>query len=218
MLTNSHPEVIQSVIAVDPGVHGGVAIIINNMAIVYDIPTRTEIINKKKRLKYDLPNMTNLFKPFTNQNVLFAIEKVGVRPGESPISSFSFGEGVGYWKGIAVAFGFQIVEVTSVQWKNNYPEMLNTTTITTLRDSLKALRNKSSLVKDGKQKISIKKEMADLTRQIKYHSKDAARLYAAQLYPDIADAFKLKKDDGKAEAVLIARYAKEKYSKIRIGA
>jgi crossover junction endodeoxyribonuclease RuvC len=40
----------------------------------------------------------------------------------------------------------------------------------------------------------------------KASGKDASRALAAQLYPDSADLFKLVKHDGRAEAVLIARF------------
>ena len=39
--------------------------------------------------------------------------------------------------------------------------------------------------------------------------KDHSRLLATRLYPDLADQFKRKKDDGRAEALLIARYGSE---------
>lgn len=38
--------------------------------------------------------------------------------------------------------------------------------------------------------------------------KDAARLRAMQLYPDVAELFKRKKDDGRADALLIAEYGR----------
>jgi hypothetical protein len=37
-------------------------------------------------------------------------------------------------------------------------------------------------------------------------AKDHARELAAILYPELSESFKLKKDDGKAEALLIAEY------------
>jgi len=39
--------------------------------------------------------------------------------------------------------------------------------------------------------------------------KDASRMAAMRLYPSHADKFKRVKDDGRAEALLIARYGKE---------
>jgi hypothetical protein len=39
--------------------------------------------------------------------------------------------------------------------------------------------------------------------------KDHSRLLATRLYPQLADKFKRKKDDGRAEALLIAKYGSE---------
>jgi len=40
--------------------------------------------------------------------------------------------------------------------------------------------------------------------------KEASRLLALRLFPELTDALKLKKDEGKAEAILIAEYARRK--------
>jgi hypothetical protein len=80
-----------------------------------------------------------------------------------------------------------------------------------LREEAKAFRSQVKLIKDKKQKTSINKELSALNLKIKGHAKDAARLAAAKMHPDLADMFKLKKHDGRAEAVLIATYVKEKY-------
>jgi len=43
--------------------------------------------------------------------------------------------------------------------------------------------------------------------------KDLSRALATRLYPRVSDKFKRKKDDGRAEAVLIAHWAKQKEEK-----
>ena len=43
----------------------------------------------------------------------------------------------------------------------------------------------------------------------KSKDKDQSRLLATRLYPQLADKFKQKKDDGRAEALLIAKYGSE---------
>lgn len=202
---------VNIVMGVDPGHTGGMAVLIGESAIVYSPPLEKVTVNKKERTIYDIKAMFNLLKPFAGQNVLFAIEKVMTRPGESPIASFSFGEGIGYWKMAATACDFKIVEIPSPTWKKGYPEMLASPEILGLRESIKALNAQSKLIKDKAQKNSIKKELSSLNRQLKGLAKDAARELASKLYPDIADNFKLKKDDGKAEAVLIARFVKNTY-------
>ena len=97
-------------------------------------------------------------------------------------------------------------EITPQTWKKFYPDLLKNDEIEDLRESLKALRAKQKAAKDKKLKDGIKKDLAKLNRSLKGATKDAARAKAAELYPDIADCFKLKKHDGRAEALLIARY------------
>lgn len=215
MLGNALLEVA---IGVDPGKSGAIATLIGNAPIVKPAPIIVTKVRKRTKKgmsdvnqkEFDMVGMLALLKPFQGQKVTFAIEAVGVTSHDGKASMFDFGEGYGYWKMAAVAMGFKLVVVRPQEWKKHYPEMLDSKVISDLRETLKGLRVDLSSAKDKKQKASINKQMADITRQVKYHSKDAARLYAAKLYPEIADEFKLKKDDGKAEAVLIARYAKEK--------
>lgn len=206
-------------IGVDPGINGGLGVLINNQGIVYDVPkikTKVKKRTKKKGLHevtktdYDLKGMWEILQPFSqNSDVIFAIERVGVRPADAKNAMFNFGQGVGFWKGMAIAAGFEIVEVSPQAWKKHYPNMLEDEVINDLRESIKALRAKKKIVKDKKEKSSINKDISKLNRQIKTHAKDRARSLAAELWPDIEDCFKLKKDDGKAEGILLAKYAKE---------
>jgi hypothetical protein len=205
---------------VDPGLNGGLAILLGGVAVVHSPPIITSKVKKRTKGRglhevvardYDLAAMHGLLKPFEGQNVLFAIERVMATSRDSSYSMFSFGEGVGYWKMAAVACGFKLIEITSVEWKKHYPEMLDTVEINTLRGSISILRGKDKVAKGKAEKGGIKKEMSALSRELKGHAKDAARFLATKLYPDVAESFKLKKDDGKAEAVLIARYAQAHY-------
>ena len=43
-------------------------------------------------------------------------------------------------------------------------------------------------------------------------AKDHARELAKILYPNLKDSFELKKDDGKAEAILIAEYTRRHHN------
>jgi len=205
-------DLVNVTIGIDPGLGGGVAILLGEQAVVYDIP-KIRLKGKKNakdRTVFDMPKMIGMLRPFEKQNVLFAIEKVSVRPGERGVASFNFGEGFGYWKMAAVALGFKLVEIRPQEWKNHFSDLLTSKEILDLRDSEKALKGQLKAVKDTKLKKSINKEIATVSRQIKTLAKDSARLYATKLHPVLADSFKLKKDDGKAEALLIATYAQAK--------
>ena len=216
---------VEITIGVDPGLGGGVAILLGDQAIVYDVPkykykvmkrTKAKGMHEITRTDFDLPAMWEIFSKFQGtSDVNFCIEKVGVRSHDAKNSMFSFGQGVGYWKGLATAAGFSISEVTPQVWKKHYPDMLDVPEIKEARESIKALKAKEKVVKDKKEKSSIKKEIDSLNRDIKKGAKDAARAYAANLHPDIKDSFKLKKDDGKAEAVLISKWYREVGSRLK---
>jgi hypothetical protein len=60
---------------------------------------------------------------------------------------------------------------------------------------------------DGRKKYKeIEKQYKADTEKAKKLAKDHARELATILYPKLAESFKLKKDDGKAEAILISEY------------
>ena len=215
-------NLLEVTIGVDPGLGGAVAALLGDTPIVWPTPIILSKVRKRTKTKgmhdvaqknFDLEGMLKLLRQFqvSNSSVVFAIEKVGVMGHDSKVAAFSFGEGYGYWKMAAVACGFKLIEISPQEWKKFYPELLETPEITALRESIKVLKTQLKDTKDKKQSQGIKKDISNQNRQLKGHAKDAARNYAATLYPDLADSFKLKKDDGKAESILLARYAKAHY-------
>jgi hypothetical protein len=213
---------IEVTIGVDPGLGGAIAALMGDTPIVWSTPVIVTKIRKKTKNKgmhdmtekhFDLEGMLKILRTFqvANSNVLFAIEKVGVMGHDANRSAFSFGEGYGYWKMAAVSCGFKMIEVRPQKWKEFFPDLLASTEISDIRASITDLKAKSKELKGNKAKKGINKEIATLARHLKAHAKDAAREYAAKMYPSVADSFKLKKDDGKAEAVLLANYAKHNY-------
>jgi hypothetical protein len=202
---------VQVTMGVDPGNQGALAVLIGDAPVIYPTPLIKVKVGNKWRPKYDIEKIWGFLKSFSQQSVIFVIEKVNARFGESPVSAFAFGKSVAYWEMAAVAAGFEVHEVSPVEWKDHYTDLLDTLEINDLRESIHALKAKSKVVKDKKQLNRIKTEVATLNRQLKSHAKDAARAYAAKLYPDVADCFKLKKQDGSAEALLLAKYANFKY-------
>lgn len=202
---------------IDPGFLGSLAILLGNSPII--IPTPIINIKVKKRTKgkgmhevnkklFDMQKMYDSLAQFKGCDVSLCIEKVSTMPGESPISSFIFGEGYGYWKMAAVACGFKYTEIRPAEWKEFFPQLLASSQIEDIRESIKALRGQVKVTKDKKQNNRIKLDISTLNRQLKGLAKDAAREYAAKLYPEVADMFKLKKNDGAAEAMLICHYCK----------
>jgi hypothetical protein len=212
----------KNVIAVDPGLQGGLAFLIDK-PFVHEPPTLTRLVKRKSKMRgmhdvkvrdFNLGAICDLLRPFQGQNILFAIEKVSVRPQEGTIASFNFGAGYAYWKMAAVAHGFKLVEIPPQRWKNDYPQLTSTPEIMALKDQLKSLRISKKKSKGAADKNSNRKETEAINRSIKTIAKSAARTLAAKLYPELADSFKLKKQDGLAEAILIALYAKNHYNEL----
>lgn len=210
---------IQAYIGIDPGVIGAVGFLLGEQGVVFDVPvikSKTEKVFRRgpkkgtKKTTYhkslDPQEMFNLINKLQGHDAVVVIERVGGHRGEQPQRAFSFGEGVGYWKMAAVACGLPLFDVRPQEWKKDYPQ-LELGEVSDLRESVKALRAKAKALKDKSEKERIKKEVESLNKQLKTAAKDASRRVAAELFPDIADSFKLKKDDGRAEAILIAKYA-----------
>jgi hypothetical protein len=216
-------SILRNIIGVDPGFSGGLSILLGNNPSVYEPPTSTRLIKRYSKTKgmhnvsvkeFDLKAICDLLKPIQGQDILFAIERVSVRPMEGSISSFNFGQGYGIWRMAAVAHGFRLVEISPQTWKKDYPELTSTKDILALKTQLKGLRSAKKKSKDAADKKGNKKEAEAINREIKTIAKNAARTLAAKLYPQLADSFKLKKSDGLAESLLIARYTQNHYNEL----
>ena len=208
-------------IGLDVGVQGGISIVDNkNLPIVYKIPVKQVVINKKKKKIYDLCKLVEILKPYQNKKVLFLQESVSSMPGQGVSSAFGFGKSAGVSLGAATALGFTVEEVRASLWKKAFPE-LNTVEIKGLRWQLKKIRENNKTLKEkalkkgnNKKEIELilaenKKNSGRLNRQIKSKSKAEARFLVSKLYPGLAHNFKAVNTDGVAESLLIALYGKE---------
>jgi crossover junction endodeoxyribonuclease RuvC len=164
-------------IGIDPGLSGAVAIIEDGWQKtelihdevpikIVDTPTLEVESNGKVRNKYNTSAMAAILQPFFHINACMVIlESVHSMPSQGVASSFTFGEGLGMWKGIIAAFGLPLEMVSPQRWK------------------------KEMLADQGK-------------------DKDASRFKAIQIFPELASQLSRKKDDGRAEALLMAEYGR----------
>lgn len=161
-------------IGIDPGLNGAVAVINEEYysqeprvtITVVDTPTMEVESSGKVRNKYNTAAMADLLAPFGKQeHTLVVLESVHSMPKQGVASSFTFGEGLGMWKGIIAAFGLPLEMPSPQRWK--------------------------------------KLMVADMGKD-----KDASRLRAIQLFPALASQLSRKKDDGRAEALLMAEYGR----------
>jgi len=97
------------IIAIDPGLGGGVAFI--NLTTTLTWATPMPVLGKQIDLA-DLAAQIAYFKPH-----LIVLEKVHSMPGQGVASMFTFGKGYGALLGIAAALKITCEEITPQKWK-----------------------------------------------------------------------------------------------------
>jgi len=231
-----------TVCSVDPGLTGGISFLKKDEEpIVFRMPVKKIIKNKKKKNVYDLKEIVKIIKNNKKGRTIFIVEKQGVRPGEGAVSAMTIGEGYGSLKGIAVALNLQVIVVLPHIWKKHFAE-LSTPEMDQFRDKgkaikaemkefqeiLKTLSDSLKNTKDASQKKLYKKEIEDNkniasslkkqheknNRSLKSAAKKQSRELCKQMYPDMEEEFKLVKDDGKSDALLIGLYARDNINEL----
>ena len=96
-------------VGIDPGKSGGVACIDTETGICYTVPYSDKAL-------IDLCSLESR----KGQNVMCCLEKVSAMPGQGVVSMFSFGQSVGYIKGVLEAFGIPYQEITPKKWKSEF--------------------------------------------------------------------------------------------------
>lgn len=201
------------VVGIDPGFGGGFGILLQKedgsiVSQTYSSPViKTKALGKvKAKNEYDIASIVKSLRLLEGKKVYVCLERVSAMPGNGSVSMFHFGEGFGIWKGIIGTLGFELSLTTPMTWKKEYgdcllkkidkPEILKLKTIEVNRLSAGELKKYKETKKQHKHDMEQAKKLA----------KDNARELAGKLYPDLKKEFELKKDDGKAEALLIAEY------------
>jgi len=193
------------IIAIDPGITGGITIIDlkSGDVKVHGVPSLIEIKNKKNKKNYDIVAMADLLRPYSGNNTIAVIEKVYSMSGQGVTSMFNFGRGVGLWEGIFGGLGFDVEHVSPQTWKKQWAEELLVKIPRPEEIKMTKLEYKKLSVKKQKEYDEIEKEWTQKKTKAKREAKDAARHLAQKLYPNLANEFKLKKHDGKAESLLL---------------
>ena len=207
-------EIYDVIISCDPGVTGGISIVGKRLkSCMFPMPVVKTVVNKKKKKKYDVNAILDIFKKYKGKKVLFVQEKIHSMPGEGSVSSFGFGYNSGLTKGICLGMGFDVVEVSPIIWKKAFPE-LTTPEMRVKKAEIKDLRVISKTLKDKGAKKQNKKQVDRLGRQIKSAAKTAARELVSKKYPQFADVLQKKNTDGMAESFLIALYGRQKQNEL----
>lgn len=108
------------ILAVDPGIHGALAVYLDGKIGVEDMPTYKAKAGARKtdRLFIDEPALVRIVTGAGLAGYTLVIESVGGIPGQSAPSAFNFGHGVGVVIGAALATGMRIERVASSTWKS----------------------------------------------------------------------------------------------------
>jgi hypothetical protein len=202
------------IISCDPGITGGTSILENkNKFLIHKMPIKQKIVNKKKKNVYNMEALFEIFSKYQYKKVLFCIERQGVRPGEGAVSAMTIGKGFGQLIGLAYGMGFDVVEISPVTWKKEFPELV-TQEIKVIKSEIKNLRAESKTIKDKDAKKQNKKQIEKLNRQVKFKAKTTARELVSYRYPQFVDYLKKKNTDGMAESLLIALYGRNKQDEL----
>lgn len=155
-----------TVLGIDPGASGALAILSGREPVVFDCPTVQIKVGSKYRTRCDPNGMARLLDAVLGlRNAHAFIEKVHANPKQGVSSMFTFGEAFGLWRGILAALRIPHTMVTPQAWKKGMMRGMTT-------------------------------------------EKDSSRARAMELWPDMYEQLKRKKDDGRAEALLIAEYGR----------
>ena len=96
-------------IGIDPGKSGGIAYVDTEQGFAGTEPYSDKVL-------IDLCSEASNGR----QEVICCLEKVGAMPGQGVVSMFSFGQSVGYIKGVLEAFRIPYQEITPHKWKREF--------------------------------------------------------------------------------------------------
>lgn len=102
-------------IGIDPGKKGGIAVIDTESGIRYTVPYSDKDLITMCRDESWLYNTQG-----KTEHIMCCLEKVGAMPGQGVVSMFSFGQSVGYIKGVLESFGIPYQEITPQKWKKEF--------------------------------------------------------------------------------------------------
>lgn len=187
------------IVGIDPGLNGAIASIDGDDVRIWDLPvaervmsTKTKAGNPKVRRSIDAERLARMLGNDVLDNFLepadaiVFVEWAQASPGISPVAAFNYGEGFGLIRGVLAHLGVPMRLVRSSVWK-------------------KAL---------GLTRPKGERDIDDATG-FGLGDKDAALELARKLYPGIGHGLRLKGNDGRAEALLIAHYGCEQLEEER---
>ncbi len=112
-------------IGIDPGIHGGIAVIYEGLETynAYPLPIMSHKVGKKTRNKLNVEGFIGLLRDIINgcnglEEINIAIEHVTAMPGNGVTSMFNFGYTFGILLGVGHTFTRKISTIPPRTWKN----------------------------------------------------------------------------------------------------
>lgn len=175
---------------VDPGVTGAMAVLVDGrLEVLVDMPSAPNPSGKGNRLVAaalaEIVRDVQLRWPMSSAEHVAVIERVGAMPTDGGPQAFGLGHAAGVIEGVLAAMGVAVELVPPAKWKADL-----------------GLTVKREKPPEGETPQQARARRTAATAALK----DASRGMAARFYPAMAGEFARKKDDGRAEAVLVARW------------
>ena len=164
------------VIGIDPGIHGAISMVIDDVAHVTDTPTVERKISGKTKRRVDAFELSDVLSAFAMPGSIAYVERAQASPHMGVSSAFAYGEAFGMVVGVLANLNIDTRFVSPAVWKR---EM--------------------GLVKHGTRELGRDEE----------REKGSALELARKLYPRLGDKLARAKDDGRADALLIAHWGAE---------
>lgn len=163
-------------LGVDPGVSGAWAVVNEESTVLmaglwqdYDVLVR---------------ELKNGLKP-----ALTALEKCHSMPRQGVASTFTFGENIGFWKGLLTALDVQYVEVTPGKWQKTILDFLPTKELPAKEEDLKECSNRLA-----RNRRTLKNSIVEFVKR---------------RFPSSKAYLLLQKHQGIADAICMAEYARK---------
>jgi crossover junction endodeoxyribonuclease RuvC len=117
-----------------------------------------------------------------------AVEKVTAMPGQGVVSMFTFGASFGFMCGVLEAYSVPYELITPKKWQGAILDF--------------------QLTKEVKKEDESKKEHACRVERDRRAKKEALTAFVLRRYPDLYHLLKIKKNQGIADAICLALYAR----------
>lgn len=178
------------VYGVDPGVSGAVSVIVDGrLDHVFDVPAMPQPSGKGNRVQAAMlaehVRDAQARWPMSTAEHVAVIEHVSAMPTDGGPQAFAFGHAAGAIEGVMAALGVAVELVTPAKWKADM--------------GLSVSRGRA----DPYETPEARKKRKAAEKRL---AKEASRGMAARFYPAHAGSFARVCDDGRAEAVLLARW------------